>query len=80
MKLLFVNLLMHLVDYNLLRKDDVMMAKIYFNRLLVGSITYDAIPEKYQGQVKQYGIEYVEEGRLSVEEYEMLFKEEYTEA
>ena len=57
-----------------------MMAKIYFNRLLVGSITYDAIPEKYQEQVKQYGIEYVKEGKLSVEEYEMLFKEEYTEA
>ena len=56
------------------------MAKIYFNRLLVGSITYDAIPEKYQGQVKQYGIECVKEGKLSVEEYEMLFKEEYTEA
>ena len=56
-----------------------MMAKIYFNRLLVGSITYDAIPEKYQDPVKQYGIEYVQAGKLSVEEYEMLFKEEYPE-
>ena len=56
------------------------MAKIYFNRLLVGSITYDAIPEKYKGQVKQYCNEYVKEGKLPVKEYEMLFKEEYTEA
>ena len=71
---------MHLVDYNLLRKDDVMMAKIYFNRMLVGTITFDAIKPKYQNEVREYGIEYVKEGKLSVEEYEMLFKEEYTEA
>ena len=54
-----------------------MMAKVYFNRLIIGTITFDAIPEKYQEKVKGYGIEYVKKGKLSVEEYEMLYKEEY---
>lgn len=54
-----------------------MMAKVYFNRLVVGTITFDAIPEKYQEAVRGYGIEYVKKGKLTVEEYEMLFKEEY---
>ncbi len=54
-----------------------MMAKIYFNRLLVGTITFDAIPAKYQNAVREYGIQYVQDGKLTVEEYEMLFKEEY---
>lgn len=53
------------------------MAKVYFNRLIVGTITYDAIPEKYQDKVREYGIEYVKKGKLPVEEYEMLYKEEY---
>lgn len=53
------------------------MAKVYFNRMIIGTITFDAIPEKYQGKVKGYGIEYVKKGKLSVEEYEMLYKEEY---
>ncbi len=53
-----------------------MMAKVYFNRLLVGTITFDAVPVKYQPAVKQYGIDYVKAGKLSVEEYEMLYKEE----
>ena len=56
-----------------------MMAKVYFNRLIVGTITYDAIPEKYQDKAREYGIEYVKKGKLSVEEYEMLYKEEYPE-
>lgn len=55
------------------------MAKIYFNRLLVGTITFDAIPKKYQSDVKAYGREWVSEGRMSAEEYEMLFKEECSE-
>lgn len=55
------------------------MAKIYFNRLIVGTITFDAIPKKYQSDVKAYGREWVAEGRMSAEEYEMLFKEEYSE-
>ena len=55
------------------------MAKVYFNRLIIGTITFDAIPEKYREKVKGYGIEYVKKGKLSVEEYEMLYKEEYTE-
>lgn len=54
-----------------------MMAKVYFNRLIIGTITFDAIPEKHQEKVKRYGIEYVKKGKLSVEEYEMLYKEEY---
>lgn len=54
-----------------------MMAKVYFNRLIVGTITFDAIPERYQGKVKEYGIDYVKKGKLPVEEYEMLYKEEY---
>lgn len=54
-----------------------MMAKVYFNRLIIGTITFDAIPEKYQEKVRGYGIEYVKKGKLSVEEYEMLYKEEY---
>ena len=53
------------------------MAKVYFNRLIIGTITFDAIPEKYQEKVKGYGIEYVKKEKLSVEEYEMLYKEEY---
>ena len=54
-----------------------MMAKVYFNRLYVGTITFDAIPEKYQEPVRQIGIEWVTAGKLSTEEYEMLFKEPY---
>ena len=53
------------------------MAKIYFNRLIVGTITFDAIKPQYQDAVRGYGKEWVREGRMSVEEYEMLFKEEY---
>lgn len=56
-----------------------MMAKIYFNRLILGTITFDAVPAKYQEAVKNYGKEWVAFGRMSVEEYEMLFKEEYPE-
>lgn len=54
-----------------------MMAKVYFNRLLVGTITFDAIPAKYQDAVINYGIAAVRDGKLSVEEYEMLYKEEF---
>lgn len=53
------------------------MAKVYFNRLTAGTITFDAIPEKYIDKVREYGIEYVHKGKLTVEEYEMLYKEEY---
>lgn len=56
-----------------------MMAKIFFNRLLVGTITFDAVPEKYQEAVRQYGIQWVQAGKLSIEEYEMLYKEPYPE-
>ncbi len=53
------------------------MSKIYFNRLVIGTIVFDAIPAKYQDAVKAYGREWVESERLSVEEYELLYKEEY---
>ena len=56
------------------------MAKIYFNRLIVGTITFDAIPAKYQGAVRGYGVQWVKDGKMTVEEYEMLYKEEYPEA
>ena len=56
-----------------------MMAKIYFNRLIVGTITFDAIKPQYQDAVRAYGRQWVADGRLSIEEYEMLFKEAYAE-
>jgi len=59
------------------KRRDIMMAKVYFNRLIIGTITFDAVPEKYQEKVIGYGIEYVKKGKLFVEEYEMLYKEEY---
>ena len=55
------------------------MAKVYFNRLIIGTITFDAVPEKYQQKVREYGIEYVQNGKMTAEEYEMLYKEEYSE-
>ena len=73
LRLLFANLLMLSVNYDLLRKDDEIMAKIYFNRMLVGTIIFDAINPKYQNEVKEYGIEYVKAGKLSKEDYEMLY-------
>lgn len=60
--------------------EDIMMAKIYFNRLLVGTITFDAVPAKYQDAVRQYGVDWVKAGKMTVEDYEMLYKEEYPEA
>lgn len=57
-----------------------MMAKIYFNRLVIGTITFDAIPAKYQDRVREYGVDWVKVGRMTIEEYEMLYKEEYPEA
>ena len=60
-------------------KEGLNRIKVYFNRLIVGTITFDAIPEKYQDKVREYGIEYVKKDKISVEEYEMLYKEEYPE-
>lgn len=77
-KLLYVNCLRNLQTLKNKRRKK-MMAKVYFNRLIVGTITFDAIPEKYQSKVREYGIEYVQKGKLPVEEYEMLYKEEYPE-
>lgn len=54
-----------------------MMAKIYYNRLYVGTITFDAIPESMQDKVVEIGKGEVVAGRLSVEHFEMLFKFPY---
>lgn len=54
-----------------------MMAKVYYNRLFLGTITFDAIPDSQKSKVREYGKADVERGKLTVEEYEMLFKEEY---
>ena len=78
LRLLYASCLSHLEMLNKKRRD-TMMAKVYFNRLIVGTITFDAIPEKYQDKVREYGIEYVKKDKISVEEYEMLYKEEYPE-
>lgn len=64
---------------NKIRKDENMMAKVYFNRLVLGTVTFDAVPAKYQEQVRAYGKEWVASGKMPIEEYEMLFKEEYSE-
>lgn len=53
------------------------MAKIYFNRLILGSITITDIPEYYMEAVKDYGKEYVRKGSLPIAAYELLFHEEY---
>lgn len=53
------------------------MAKVYYNRLLLGTITFDAINPKYQDAVKELGLADVAKGKLTIEEFEMLFKEEY---
>ena len=79
LRLLFANLLTVSVNYDLSRKDYEIMAKIYFNRMLVGTIIFDAIKPKYQNEVREYGIEYVKAGKMSKEDYEMLYKEEYPE-
>lgn len=76
LKLLYASCLKRLEMLNKKRRQE-MMAKVYFNRLIVGTITFDAIPEKYQDKVREYGIEYVKKEKLPEEEYEMLYKEEY---
>lgn len=75
-KQLYVNLWTLWLKINY-KRSDKMMAKIYFNRLVLGTITFDAIPEKYQDKVREYGINWVKIGRMTVEEFEMLYKEEY---
>lgn len=54
-----------------------MMAKIYYNRLFVGTITYDAIPAIMQPQVLALGKADVASGKLTEEQFEMLFKIPY---
>lgn len=54
-----------------------MMVKIYYNRLLIGTITYDAIPAKYAQGVLDLGKADVKNGKLTEEQFEMLFKMPY---
>lgn len=49
------------------------MAKVYFNRLLTGTISFDAIPARYRNAVRGFGELWVREGRLRAERYEALF-------
>lgn len=55
------------------------MAKIYYNRLFVGTITFDLIPERYQDAVIEYGKADVKKGKLSPTQFETLFKFPYEE-
>lgn len=54
-----------------------MMVRAYYNRLLLGTITYEAIPTRYQKQVKELAIADVESGKMSYISYEQMFHEEY---
>lgn len=51
------------------------MAKIFFNRLILGSITYADIPYRYQAQVLAIGREWLNSGRMSKEQFDHLFNE-----
>lgn len=55
------------------------MAKVYYNRMLLGTSTFDAVNPKYQDAVMELGKADVRKGRLTKEQYEMLFKVEYEE-
>lgn len=50
-----------------------MIAKIYFNRLVSGTITFDEIPLKYLSDVRNYGLEWLKNGKITQEEYDKLF-------
>lgn len=56
-----------------------MMAKIYYNRLFVGTITFDLIPESYQPKVIEYGKADVKKGKLTPAQFEVMFKMPYEE-
>lgn len=50
------------------------MAKIYFNRVVLGSITFDKVPAKYQDAVMEIAKEYVAAGKMTEKEFNRLFK------
>ena len=56
------------------------MAKIYYNKLLVGcldgSYTFDDVPDKYKKQVKALAIKDLESGKLPQWQYDLMFGEE----
>lgn len=56
------------------------MEHIWYNRLLVGTATFSAIPDDerhYREKVKALGIADVKRGAMPIDQYEMIFKEEY---
>lgn len=56
------------------------MAEVYYQRLLMGKITFDKIPSRYKDTVKSYGKRDVQNGVITKELYEELFNEPYEEA
>lgn len=50
------------------------MAKIWYNRLLVGSAVFNSVPEKYREAVLQFGRDDVRAGKMTEEEFELIFK------
>ena len=56
------------------RKDSELMAKIWYNRLLVGSAVFNAVPDKYRDACIQFGRDDVAAGKMTEEEFEMIFK------
>lgn len=53
------------------------MAKIYYTRMLTGTITFAQVPARYKSQVKALGIADVESGKMPVYQYIELFGSEY---
>lgn len=54
----------------------MVFAKIFYNRLLMESISYNEIDEKYQEKVKALGVIGVGDGKITPARYEELFGEE----
>lgn len=55
------------------------MAKIWHNRILAGTRTYDEVPATWKAQVKVLFKADVVNGVISAEEYEVIVGEAYTE-
>lgn len=49
------------------------MAKIYFNRLISGTILFENIPAKYKDAVYSYGQEWLDAGKITEERFRELF-------
>lgn len=55
------------------------MAKIWHNRILAGTRTYDEVPMTWKAQVKALFRADVENGVITAEEYEDIVGEPYEE-